>query len=406
MGGTKYGFTRTVSYAKPESQEPRQLQARATMTDAEIEETEVEQADRDVEADAISQRQYQAREYWAPELSANEWSLLNRSLYMEIGKNSKYLDEATKWLYAKEKDAEVFAIYGIGDGTEPTPLYATGGKKATADFATFNKYLRGLKNDYSGDTPYAWLEAVSSAKREYHDSYAANGHRRKALGLDSILSKHSESLRSRNNGGSAENSEGLKQHQARATMTEAEIEETDVEQADRDVEADVVNRRQYEIRNLNGELLPVIDTQNDTRDFDAAEAYLRTLINTDQPFETILWDLQPVYIGKDLPGEYRSSEYTKSMLSKLRDIKMQAATNLEETIVLAEHGEWQENLKEKHNVDAKNGWYRYDTQFAVPILNAKKAIDHYTVYSATLLIRNDADGKSYLYDLVDIEKRR
>ncbi len=56
--------------------------------------------------------------------------------------------------------------------------------------------------------------------------------------------------------------------------------------------------------------------------------------------------------------------------------------------------------------DAQNGWYRYDTQFAVPILNAKKDIDHYTVYGGTLLIRNDADGKSYLYDLIDIEKKK
>lgn len=56
--------------------------------------------------------------------------------------------------------------------------------------------------------------------------------------------------------------------------------------------------------------------------------------------------------------------------------------------------------------DAQNGWYRYDTQFAVPILNAKKAIDHYTVYGGTLLIRNDADGKSYLYDLLDVEKKK
>ena len=50
--------------------------------------------------------------------------------------------------------------------------------------------------------------------------------------------------------------------------------------------------------------------------------------------------------------------------------------------------------------------YRYDTQFAVPILNAKKAIDHYTVYGGTLLIRNDADGKSYLYGLLDVEKKK
>ena len=162
----------------------------------------------------------------------------------------------------------------------------------------------------------------------------------------------------------------------------------------------------YQIKKIDGRLMTVIDTQNDTRDFKAAEAYLKTLVNTDHPFSTILMDAQPVYVGKDLPGEYRSSEYTKSMLSKLRDVKMQAATNLDEMLLLAENGEWRENVKPKHAKDAQNGWYRYDAEFAVPILNAKKAVDHYTVYGGTLLIRNDADGKSYLYDLLDIEKKK
>ena len=162
----------------------------------------------------------------------------------------------------------------------------------------------------------------------------------------------------------------------------------------------------YQIKKIDGRLMTVIDTQNDTRDFKAAEAYLKTLVNTDHPFSTILMDAQPVYVGKDLPGEYRSSEYTKSMLSKLRDVKMQAATNLDEMLLLAENGEWRKNVKPKHAKDAQNGWYRYDAEFAVPILNAKKAVDHYTVYGGTLLIRNDADGKSYLYDLLDIEKKK
>lgn len=67
---------------------------------------------------------------------------------------------------------------------------------------------------------------------------------------------------------------------------------------------------------------------------------------------------------------------------------------------------WRENVKPKHSKDTQNGWYRYETQFAVPVLNAKKAIDHYTVYGGTLLIRNDADGRSYLYDLLDVRKKK
>lgn len=162
----------------------------------------------------------------------------------------------------------------------------------------------------------------------------------------------------------------------------------------------------YMIRNVGGKTMTVIDTENDTRDFKAAEAYLKTLVDADHPFSTILADAQPVYVGKDLPGEYKSSEYTKTMKPALRKIKMQAATNLDEMLLLAENGEWRENVKPKHSKDAQNGWYRYDTQFAVPILNAKKDIDHYTVYGGKLLIRNDADGKSYLYDLLDVEKKK
>ena len=162
----------------------------------------------------------------------------------------------------------------------------------------------------------------------------------------------------------------------------------------------------YQIKNIDGRLMTVIDTQNDTRDFKAAEAYLKTLVNTDHPFSTILMDAQPVYVGKDLPGEYRSSEYSKKLRKAMREVKMQAATNLDEMLLLAENGEWRENVKPKHVKDAMNGWYRYDTEFAIPILNAKKAVDHYTVYGGTLLIRNDADGKSYLYDLLDVQKKK
>ena len=171
-------------------------------------------------------------------------------------------------------------------------------------------------------------------------------------------------------------------------------------------EAEDSGKTQYQIRQLDGKTTVVLDTQNDTRDYKAAETYLKTLVNTAKPFSTILTDALPVYIGKDLPREYKGSEYTLGMNRALREVKMQAATNLDEMLLLAENGEWRENVKDKHRRDAQNGWYRYETQFAVPVLNAKKAVDHYTVYSGTLLIRNDADGKSYLYDMIDVEKKK
>lgn len=162
----------------------------------------------------------------------------------------------------------------------------------------------------------------------------------------------------------------------------------------------------YEIRRLDGQTTVVLDTQPDTRSHKAAAAYLKALVNAEKPFSTILADALPVYAGKDLPSEYKGSEYTLGMHRGLREVKMQAATNLDEMLLLAEDGEWRENVKDKHGKDAQNGWYRYKTRFAVPVLNARKAVDHYAVYGGVLLIRNDADGKSYLYDMVDVEKKK
>ena len=90
--------------------------------------------------DTMDATRYSAKgKYWRPDLSQNEWTLLNRHMEQEISDSVHTLDEATKWAYASEKGNQVFAIYGIGDGTEATPLYASSGKTATADYQTLMK---------------------------------------------------------------------------------------------------------------------------------------------------------------------------------------------------------------------------------------------------------------------------
>lgn len=90
------------------------------------------------------------RKYWKPQLRSDEWALLNRKLDEEIGSSEQYLDESTKWLYADEKGVQVFALYGIGDGTEATPLYAVGGKQARADAAALMAYIKE-EREYDGN---------------------------------------------------------------------------------------------------------------------------------------------------------------------------------------------------------------------------------------------------------------
>lgn len=66
--------------------------------------------------------------------------------------------------------------------------------------------------------------------------------------------------------------------------------------------------------------------------------------------------------------------------------------------------EYSENRKEKHNQDAKYGWYSYESRFAVPVYNEDGEIIRYNVFKAIVLIRHASDHKMYLYDIKQIKK--
>lgn len=120
----------------------------------------------------ISETRYAAKgKYWRPNLTQKEWSLLNRHMEQEITDSAHTLDEATQWAYASEKGNQVFAIYGIGDGTEATPLYASGGKTAAADYQAFMK--GGKEFDYGTDRSAEALNRVLKTLR--HEQRQSNG---------------------------------------------------------------------------------------------------------------------------------------------------------------------------------------------------------------------------------------
>ena len=107
---------------------------------------------------------------------------------------------------------------------------------------------------------------------------------------------------------------------------------------------------------------------------------------------------QKVYLGEDLPNEYSYSEYSKKLPTNKLLAKGRASSNLQEIIENANNRQWSKNKKIKHAQDAKYGFYKYDTKFSFDV-NGKEQI-----YSGTVLIRNDANGKKYLYDILDIKK--
>lgn len=62
--------------------------------------------------------------------------------------------------------------------------------------------------------------------------------------------------------------------------------------------------------------------------------------------------------------------------------------------------------KEKHRRNAKYGWYRYDSRFALPVYDGSGEVERHNIFHASLLIRHASDGRMYLYDIIDIKKKR
>lgn len=71
---------------------------------------------------------------------------------------------------------------------------------------------------------------------------------------------------------------------------------------------------------------------------------------------------------------------------------------------IARDKHFRENVGDKHMWEAKNGWYRYNSYFELPVYNEKNEIERYNAFHASMLVRHDNDGNMYLYDVLDIKK--
>ena len=131
------------------------------------------------------------------------------------------------------------------------------------------------------------------------------------------------------------------------------------------------------------------------------QKYLRQYVGQ---IYTIAKTEEMVYIGTDLPDEYAGSNYTKHLKGTVAKAKANAAQAIPEMIEIASSKEVEENKKSKHARFAKNGWYRYDTRFALPVYDKSEEIERYNIFYARLLIRHAASGKRYLYDILEIKK--
>lgn len=136
-------------------------------------------------------------------------------------------------------------------------------------------------------------------------------------------------------------------------------------------------------------------------DWNAIETYLKRYTNVSY---CLAETGEEIYIGSELPSEYTSSIYTKSLKGANAKAKANAAQGIPEMIEIATNPEYEENRKDKHAKAAKYGWYRYDTRFALPVFDENGEIVRFNVFKGRLLIRHAKNGKKYLYDVLEIKK--
>ena len=113
---------------------------------------------------------------------------------------------------------------------------------------------------------------------------------------------------------------------------------------------------------------------------------------------------EKVYIGTDFPDEFAYSKDTKGMKGANEKAKANMISAVGELIQIASNNKEYPDYENKHRSKAKYGWYRYDTRFGIPIYAEDGELLRYNIFSARMLVRCDADGKSYLYDFVRTKK--
>lgn len=165
------------------------------------------------------------KKYWRPDLAENEWRLLERRMGEEIRSRENFLDEATKWVYANEKGVQVFALYGIGDGTDATPLYAVGREKARAAYELILNKMEDVENgiDGNGADISQWVDSVRSNQEHVRRNIDAS--ERKGTDAEEIDKLHGRASKSDTQGIAGRNLENQREVKEKFSMREP-VEET------------------------------------------------------------------------------------------------------------------------------------------------------------------------------------
>lgn len=332
-----------------------------------------------------SENQYMARgKYWRPQLKRAEWELLERRMNAEIKSGENFLDEATKWVYADEKGVQVFALYGIGDGTEATPLYAVGGEKAAAYNAAMTEFMeRSQKYDGDGRSvdPLSELPWRKEGSRSGNLSQTS----RKAGNAEGVSELHGGSQRSdsgRASGRSSENQRGVKDQ-----FSLREIKGEDGTNYGKGVyldstllegltDAERKEMMRERVKELGGQTITAYDPNGEAVDIRIAA-----------------------------PSEkFRNRTGRKVAATKDIAVKGNAVKIKQETVVLADDVIRTSQYKESKPASYPHGWLDNNGKNAWDKRITYLQDKNNTVWEATLHIATSTNGVKYLYDISPIKK--
>ena len=113
---------------------------------------------------------------------------------------------------------------------------------------------------------------------------------------------------------------------------------------------------------------------------------------------------EKIYIGSDFPDEFSHSNDTKGLKGANMKAKANITPAIGELIQIASEKAQYPDYNNKHGAKAQFGWYRYNTRFGIPVYDEDGNLERYNIFSTRMLVRCDADGKLYLYDLVRTKK--
>lgn len=301
----------------------------------------------------------------------------------KIKSGENFLDEATKWVYADEKGVQVFALYGIGDGTDATPLCAVGGKTASAKAKMLMDYIRE-EQSYDGDRKA--LDALLKGYGYFEGNGRSNLSNRRGgrtAGRNAALHGGSSGSDSgRASGRGTENQRGVKDQ-----FSLREIKGEDGTNYGKGVyldstllegltDAERTEMMRERVKELGGQTITTYDPNGKAVDIRIAT-----------------------------PNEYfrnkngRKISVIEDLARKNRKVKIK-----QESVVLADELIATSQYNRPRKAKYPHGWLdnngKNDWQYWTTYIQDKNN----TVWKATLNVAESANGVKYLYDIDPIEK--